>query len=196
MQSVGSMLCQLSIVVHCIPRAYVIPIVGLSGSHSKRYIPSKKNIDSDMLCWQDGSFLGLETQIDPYTSSGYMLALLAMLLQEYAGIDESWKKNHVSGVKHGKTRMQSVGSMLCQLSIVVHCIPRVYVIHTFGLAGFFLHVFTRKDRPQISKFVHQGLRLNVGIMHTGSTFVLLRVSRMFVAPISFNILNLNYPLVN
>jgi hypothetical protein len=108
----------------------------------------------------------------------------------------SFGKTHVGGVKHGKTNMQFVGSMLCQLSIVVHCIPRVYVIHTFGLAGFFLHVFTRKDRPQISKFVHQGLRLNVGIMHTGSTFVLLRVSRMFVAPISFNILNLNYPLVN
>ena len=127
-----------------------------------------------------------------------MLALFAMLLQEYAGIDESWKK-HVSGVKHGKTRMQSVGFMLCQLSIVVHCCP----LYPQGLCDphfwtcrFFLHVFTRKDRPQISKFVHQGLRLNVGIMHTGSTFVLLRVSRMFVAPISFNILNLNYPLVN
>ena len=127
MQSVGSMLCQFSIVVHCIPRVYVIPIVGLSGSHSKRYIPSKKNIDSDMLCWQDGSFLGLETQIDPYTSSGYMLALFAMLLQEYAGIDESWKK-HVSGVKHGKTRMQSVGFMLCLLSIVVHCCPLLSIV--------------------------------------------------------------------
>ena len=44
-----------------------------------------------MLFWQDGSFLGLETQIDPYTMSGYMLALLAMLLQEL-------RKKHVSGV--------------------------------------------------------------------------------------------------
>jgi len=86
-----------------------------------------------------------------------MLALFAMLLQEYAGIDESWKK-HVSGVKHGKTRMQSVGFMLCQLSIVVHCcpllsivvhcIPRVYVIHTFGLAGFFYMFLQEKIDPR------------------------------------------------
>jgi len=64
-----------------------------------------------------------------------MLSLLAMLLQEYAIIGESWKKKHVSGQKHGKTRMQSVGSMLCQFSIVVHCIPRVYVIPIVGLSG-------------------------------------------------------------
>ena len=171
MQSVGSMLCQLSIVVHCIPRAYVIPIVGLSGSHSKRYIPRKKNIDSDMLCWQDGSFLGLETQIDPYTSSGYMLALLAMLLQEYAGIDESWKKNHVSGVKHGKTRMQSVGSMLCQLSIVVHCIPRVYVISFVGLAGLFYMFLQEKMDPRETQKTHQGLCLFSNIKISGSMFV-------------------------
>ena len=47
-----------------------------------------------MLFWQDGSFLGLETQIDPYAISGYMLALLAMLLQELM----SFGKKHVSGV--------------------------------------------------------------------------------------------------
>ena len=72
----------------------MIPIVGLSGSHSKRYIPTKKHIDSDMLFWQDGSFLGLATQIGPYTVSGYMLAPLAMLLQELM----SFGKKHVSGV--------------------------------------------------------------------------------------------------
>ena len=44
--------------------------------------------------WQDGSFLGLATQIGPYTVSGYMLAPLAMLLQELM----SFGKKHVSGV--------------------------------------------------------------------------------------------------
>ena len=47
-----------------------------------------------MLFWQDGSFLGLATQIDPDTISGYMLALLAMLLQELMSVG----KKHVSGV--------------------------------------------------------------------------------------------------
>ena len=80
-------------------------------------------------------------------------------------------KTQVSEVKHCEIRMQRVGSMLCQFSIVVHCIPRVYVIHTFGLAGSFLHVFTRKDRPRLKQIAHQGLRLKGGIMHTGSMFV-------------------------
>jgi len=49
-----------------------------------------------MLFWQDGSFLGRATQLDPYTISGYMVALLAMLLllQELM----SFGKKHVSGV--------------------------------------------------------------------------------------------------
>jgi hypothetical protein len=60
----------------------------------------------------------------------------------------SFGKTHVGGVKHGKTNMQFVGSMLCQLSIVVHCIPRVYVIHTFGLAGFFYMFLQEKIDPR------------------------------------------------
>jgi hypothetical protein len=47
-----------------------------------------------MLFWQDGSFLGRATQLDPCTISGYMVALLAMLLQELM----SFGKKHVSGV--------------------------------------------------------------------------------------------------
>ena len=70
-----------------------------------------------MLFWQDGSFLGLETQIDPFSISGYMLALLAMLLQEL-------RKNMLVGSAESKTKIQFVGSMLlCQLSIVGHCCP-------------------------------------------------------------------------
>ena len=88
-----------------------------------------------MLFWQDGSFLGLETQIDPFSISGYMLALLAMLLQEL-------RKNMLVGSAESKTKMQSVGSMLRQLSIVAHCIPRVYVIPIFGFAG--THFFNKK----------------------------------------------------
>ena len=72
----------------------MIPIVGLSGSHFKRYIPTKKHIDSDMLFWQDGSFLGLATQIGPYTSFRVYANLTC---NATAGIDEFWKK-HVSGV--------------------------------------------------------------------------------------------------
>ena len=67
-----------------------------------------------------------------------MLALLAMLLQEL-------RKNMLVGSAESKTKTQFVGSMLfCQLAIVVHCIPRVYVIHTFWLAVFFLNMFLQE----------------------------------------------------
>ena len=55
----------------------------------------------------------------------------------------SFVKTQVSGVKHGEIRLQRVGSRLCQFSIVVHCVPRAYVIHIFGLAACFFNVFTR-----------------------------------------------------
>ena len=123
MQSVGSRLCQFSIVVHCIPGVYVIPIVGLSGSHSKRYIPSKKKqklrhavLTRWIISWPRNSNRSLY-QFKVYVSP---------TCNATAGICRNWwvlGKKHVSGVKHGKTRMQSVGSMLCQLSIVVHCCP-------------------------------------------------------------------------
>ena len=82
-----------------------------------------------MLFWQDGSFLGLETQIDPYTISGYILALLAVLLQEL-------RKNMLVGSAESKQKYNLWG--LCYyascplLAIVVHCIPRVYVIPIVG----------------------------------------------------------------
>ena len=91
------------------------------------------NIGANMLFWQDGSFLGRATQIDPCTISGYMLSLLAMLLRWLM----TFGKNNVSGVG-GK-----VGSMLCKLSIVAHCIPRVYVIPIFGFAG--THFFKQEN---------------------------------------------------
>ena len=46
------------------------------------------------------------------------------------------------GSAESKTKMQSVGSMLRQLSIVAHCIPRVYVIPIFGFAG--THFFNKE----------------------------------------------------
>ena len=81
MQSVGSMLRQLSIVVHCIPRVYVIPIVEFAGTQCFK----QENIDPEMVCWE---FLGLGViSLSNRTlfHSRVSLSLLAMLLQGYFG---------------------------------------------------------------------------------------------------------------
>ena len=83
----------------------------------------------------------------------------------------SFGKTHVGGVKHGKTNMQFVGSMLCQLSIVVHCIPRVYVISFVGLAGLFYMFLQEKMDPRETQKTHQGLCLFSNIKISGSMFV-------------------------
>ena len=51
-----------------------------------------------------------------------MVALLAMVLQELMSFGKK------VGSEESKTRMQSVGSMLCQLSIVVHCCPLLSIV--------------------------------------------------------------------
>lgn len=65
-----------------------------------------------------------------------MLAIPAMLLQE-------WKFKYdefvYSPMLSGTSKNASSEDMLCQ-SIVVHFIPRVYVIPVVGFAGFLCHV--------------------------------------------------------
>ena len=102
--------------------------------------PNKKHIDSDMLFWQDGSFLGLETQIDPYTISGYMLALLAMLLQEL-------RKNMLVGSAESKTNINLWGLCYyasCPLLAIVS--PGSMLSPLLGFAGTQLFI-TRKHIP-------------------------------------------------
>ena len=58
---------------------------------------------------------------------------------------------------------------------VFHCCswyPQGLCYPHFLTCRFVLHVFTRKNRPW---FAHRGLRLNVGIKPSGSTFVFVRV---------------------
>ena len=76
---VVSMFCQFFILSIVSPGSVWSPLLDFQEAILKD-ISQLKNIGADMLFWQDGSFLGRATQIDPYTISGYMLSLLAMLL--------------------------------------------------------------------------------------------------------------------
>ena len=137
-QFVGSMLlCQLAIVVHCIPRVYVIPIVEF--------------------CRHPQSLL--QETIDPDTSPGSVLSLLAMPLHRYY-------KLLLRSMLVSKTRLKLHATCGVYVMLVFHCCswyPQGLCYPHFLTCRFFLHVFTRKDRPWISKFAHRGLRLNVGI---------------------------------
>ena len=69
------------------------------------------------------------------------LALLGALWTHWMRLNQLGPGGHAA--RWLEEYMQHVGSMLCQFSIVVHGIPRVYVIHTFWLAGFF-HMFLQE----------------------------------------------------
>ena len=116
MQHVGSRLCQLSIVAHCVPRVYVIPIFGFAGTQCFK----QENIDPEMVCWE---FLGLGV-ISLSNRSLYHSRVCAIpTCNATAGVCWVFVKPHLSGVKHGEFRMQLVGSMLWQFSIVVIVSP-------------------------------------------------------------------------
>ena len=98
--------------VHCIPRVYVIPIFGFAGKQCFK----QENIDPEMVCWE---FLGLGVISLSNRSLYHFRVYFSPTCNATAGVE----KNMLVGSAESKTRMQSVGSMLCQLSIVVHCCP-------------------------------------------------------------------------
>ena len=174
MQFIGSMSCSFFHFVHCIPRVYVIPRVG--GEIGMQHVGSMLLCQLSIVghccplypqglcyphCWvlQAPKSLLQET-IDPDTSPGSVLFLLAMLLHRYY-------KFLLRSMLVSKTRLKLHATCGVYVMPVFHCCswyPQGLCYPHFLTCRFFLHVFTRKDRPWISKFVHRGLRLNVGLM--------------------------------
>ena len=110
----------------------MIPIVGLSGNHSKRYIQTKKHrlrhvvLARWIISWTSNSIRSLY----------HFRVYGSPTCNATAGIDEFWKK-HFSGAggKENKNAICGVYVMPVVHCCLVHCIPRAYVIPIVGFAG-------------------------------------------------------------
>ena len=135
-------------VVHCCPLLSIVsPGSMLSPWLGCRHAMffKQENIDPEMVCWE---FLGLGVISLSNRSLYHSRVCVIPTCNATPGVCWVFVKTHLSGVKHGEIRLQRVNSSLCQFSIVVHCVPRVYVIHIFGLAACFLMFLQDKIDPR------------------------------------------------